>query len=131
MTNHTPEFALGYRQLMLKGLAGEMEITKKVIAAVPDAASSYKPDPCARTARELAWHLANTDIQFLDGIADQIELTNRIQHTRRRQSGIVRANQGQKVTILQQSNRVQKAGACGCAVWKGVCPDHIPLQIGS
>jgi uncharacterized damage-inducible protein DinB len=46
------------------------KITKKVIAAVPDAASGYKPDPNARTAKELAWHIANTDVQFLDGIAD-------------------------------------------------------------
>lgn len=66
----TPEFALGYCAMMLDGITREAEITKKVIAAVPDAASSYKPDPCARTAKELAWHLANTDIQFLNGIAD-------------------------------------------------------------
>jgi uncharacterized damage-inducible protein DinB len=66
----TPEFAVAYRAIMLGGLSGEAEITKRIIAAVPDAASSYKPDPCARTAKELAWHLANTDVQFLDGIAD-------------------------------------------------------------
>src|SRR4029077_20005935 len=66
----TPEFALGYRAMMLDGIVREAEVTKKVIAAVPDAASSYKPDPNARTAKELAWHLANSDIQFLDGIAD-------------------------------------------------------------
>src|SRR6202040_3325573 len=66
----TPEFALGYCAMMLDGITREAEITKKVIAAVPDAASGYKSDPCARTAKELAWHLANTDIQFLDGIAD-------------------------------------------------------------
>jgi uncharacterized damage-inducible protein DinB len=66
----SPEFALGYRAMMLDGVTREAEITKKVIAAVPDAASSYKPDPVARTAKELAWHLANTDVQFLDGIAD-------------------------------------------------------------
>jgi uncharacterized damage-inducible protein DinB len=66
----SPEFALGYRAMMLDGITREAEITKKVIAAVPDAASSYKPDPNARTAKELAWHIANTDIQFLDGIAD-------------------------------------------------------------
>ena len=65
----SPEFALGYRAMMLDGITREAEITKKVIAAVPDAASSYKPDPKARTAKELAWHLANSDIQFLDGIA--------------------------------------------------------------
>jgi uncharacterized damage-inducible protein DinB len=66
----TPEFALGYRAMMLDGIAREAEVTKKVIAAIPDAKSDYKPDPHARTAKELAWHLANSDIQFLDGIAD-------------------------------------------------------------
>jgi uncharacterized damage-inducible protein DinB len=70
MANHTPEFAIGYRQLMLESLTGEMEITKRVIAAVPDAKSDYRPDPHARTAWELAWHLANTDVQFMNGIAD-------------------------------------------------------------
>ena len=55
---------------MLDGIKREAEITKKVIAAVPDAKSNYRPDPNARTAKELAWHIANTDIQFLDGIAD-------------------------------------------------------------
>jgi len=65
----TPDFVLGYRAVMLDGIAREAEITKKVIAAVPDAKSDYRPDPNARTAKELAWHIANTDIQFLDGIA--------------------------------------------------------------
>lgn len=66
----TSEFALGYRQLMLDGLGRELEITKKVIAAIPDSKSDYRPDPNARTAWDLAWHLANTDIQFLNGIAN-------------------------------------------------------------
>lgn len=66
----SPEFALGYRAMMLDGIQREAETTKKIIAAIPDAASSYKHDPNARTAKELAWHLANSDIQFLDGIAD-------------------------------------------------------------
>ncbi|PYX50774.1 MAG: hypothetical protein DMG79_04950 [Acidobacteria bacterium] len=66
----TPEFVLGYRAMMLDGIAREAEITKKVIGAIPDAKSDYRPDPNARTAKELAWHLANTDVQFLDGIAD-------------------------------------------------------------
>jgi len=67
----TPEFALGMRQMMLDGVLGELEITKRVLAAVPDAKSDYRPDPHARSAWELAWHLANTDVQFLDGIADR------------------------------------------------------------
>jgi len=66
----TPEFALGLRAIMLDGFKNEAKTTLRVIAAVPNEKSSYKPDPCARNAQELAWHLANSDIQFLDGIAD-------------------------------------------------------------
>jgi uncharacterized damage-inducible protein DinB len=66
----SPEFALGLRAMMLDGVQREAETTKRVIAAVPDAKSDYRPDPNARTAKELAWHIANTDVQFLDGIAD-------------------------------------------------------------
>ena len=70
MSAPTPEFVLGYRAMMLDGVAREVEITKKVLAAVPDARKDYRPDPCARTAWELAWHLANTDVQFMDGIGE-------------------------------------------------------------
>jgi uncharacterized damage-inducible protein DinB len=66
----TPEFAVGMCHMMLDGVSRELEITKKVLAAVPDNKAEYKPDPHARTAWELAWHLANSDVQFLDGIAD-------------------------------------------------------------
>ena len=66
----TPKFAAGMCAMMLDGIAREVEITKRVIGAVPDAKSEYRPDPNARTAKELAWHIANTDVQFLDGIAD-------------------------------------------------------------
>jgi uncharacterized damage-inducible protein DinB len=66
----TPEFALGYRALMLDSLARELEITKKIIAAIPESKPDYRPDPNARTAWDLAWHLANTDVQFMTGIAD-------------------------------------------------------------
>jgi|SRR5579872_5365693 len=65
-----PEFAAGLCAMMLDGIAREVETTKRVIAAVPDDKSDYRPDPNARTAKELAWHIANTDVQFLDGIAD-------------------------------------------------------------
>jgi uncharacterized damage-inducible protein DinB len=70
MSAPTPEFALGYRAMMLDGVAREVEITKKVLAAIPEGKRDYRPDPHARTAWELAWHLANTDVQFMDGIAD-------------------------------------------------------------
>jgi len=70
MSGPTPEFVLAYRAMMLDGLARELEITKRVLAAIPDGKRDYRPDPHARTAWELAWHLANTDVQFLDAIAD-------------------------------------------------------------
>jgi len=70
MSAPTPEFAAAYTAMMLDGFAREVETTKRVLAAIPDAKSEYRPDPHARTAWELAWHLANTDVQFLDGIAD-------------------------------------------------------------
>jgi uncharacterized damage-inducible protein DinB len=55
---------------MLDSVTGELEITKRVLAAVPDDKAQYRPDPHARSGWELAWHLANTDVQFLNGIAD-------------------------------------------------------------
>jgi uncharacterized damage-inducible protein DinB len=64
------EFAAGYRDMVLQSLAGEMQTTKKVIAAIPDTKRDYKPDPKARTAWELAWHLASVDVQFLEEIAE-------------------------------------------------------------
>ena len=70
MSGFTPDFVLAYRAMMLDGVTREAETTKKVIAAVPDGKRDYRPDPNARTAWELAWHLANTDVQFLDAIAD-------------------------------------------------------------
>ena len=66
----SPEFAAGLRDVMLQGLQREMETTKKVLAAIPDARRDYRPDPKARTAWELAWHLASCDVQMTDEVAD-------------------------------------------------------------
>ena len=56
---------------MLDGFQREAEVAEEGDRGeFPDAKSDYRPDPHARTAKELAWHLANSDIQFLDGIAD-------------------------------------------------------------
>ena len=67
----TKDFALGFRDMMAGSIAREMETTKKVIAAIPDARSrDYRPDPKARNAFELAWHIVSTEVQMLDEIAD-------------------------------------------------------------
>lgn len=67
----SPEFAVGLREVMLQGLAQEMEITKKVLSAIPEDQRDYRPDPKARTAWELGWHLASTDVQMTSEVADQ------------------------------------------------------------
>jgi len=70
MSAPTPEFLLTYRAMMLDGLQREVDKTKNVLAAVPDAKCDYRHDPNGRTAWDLAWHLASSDVHFLDGIAD-------------------------------------------------------------
>jgi uncharacterized damage-inducible protein DinB len=66
----TPEFAAAYREIVCEGLLNELETTKKVLAAIPDAKCDYRPDPKARTAWELAWHIASEDVLFLEQIAE-------------------------------------------------------------
>ena len=66
----TPEFALGLREMMLQGLTNELPITKKVLAAIPEDKRDFRLDPHARTAGELAWHLASCDVQMLEEIAE-------------------------------------------------------------
>ncbi len=64
----TPQFATTYRDLMLEGLRREVETTRKVIAAIPDSKSDYRPDPHAMSAKDLAWHIATSEIFFLNSI---------------------------------------------------------------
>ena len=66
----SPEFAPSIRETLLYWAARKLETTKKVLAAIPDAKADYRPDPHARTAWELAWHLTSMDIHFMNGIAD-------------------------------------------------------------
>jgi uncharacterized damage-inducible protein DinB len=66
----SPEFVVTYRNMMVDGVKREAEITKKVILAVPDAKSDYRPDPNARTAKDLAWHIATSDVHFAESVAN-------------------------------------------------------------
>jgi uncharacterized damage-inducible protein DinB len=65
----TPEMAAGMRDFIVGGLEREMQTTSKVLAAVLDSNKDYRPDPHARSAHELAWHIAHGDVSFLEGIA--------------------------------------------------------------
>lgn len=65
----SPEIAGSMRDFFVTGLEREMATTAKVLGAVPDAKKDYRPDPHARSAHELAWHIAHADVSFLRGIA--------------------------------------------------------------
>ena len=53
-----------------QNLQGEWMHTYKAIAAVPDAKKDYKPEPNARSAWELAHHIAICDVGFLHAVAE-------------------------------------------------------------
>ena len=63
-----PEQATLLLQQALGTLMREHETTRKVIEAIPVDKGDYRPDPFAKTADELAWHIANAENMFLEGI---------------------------------------------------------------
>lgn len=69
-TTITPEVAVAVRDMFLDFLSGELQTTRKVLAAVPADQADYRPDPKSRTASELAWHIASVDVQFCEEIAE-------------------------------------------------------------
>src|SRR5262245_37850661 len=52
-------------------LQQEWMTTVKVIEAIPENNKNWKPDPKARSAWELATHLAEADVWFLQGVLNQ------------------------------------------------------------
>ena len=64
----TPEQAKFAAALYVQGLEAEYPATCKVLAAVPEAKKGYRPDEHARTAGDLAAHLASSDIWFLNAV---------------------------------------------------------------
>ena len=66
----TPEAVIGMRDMMVQDLSEEMKTTRRVLDAVPQEGSDYKPDEKAKTGAELAWHLASTEVQMTEEIAD-------------------------------------------------------------
>ncbi len=58
-------FLLG---LMSEAIGQEFESTRKVIQAVPEDRKGFRPDPKARSAFELAWHIVASEEWFAQGI---------------------------------------------------------------
>src|ERR1043165_7648869 len=72
----TPEQGKLLSQVFINTIQNETETTKKVIRAVPEDKKSYKPDAKSMSASELAWHLASSEVWFLNGVlAGQFTMT--------------------------------------------------------
>ena len=55
--------------IYLPALKNEHRLTSAVIEAIPLDQGDYRPDPVSRTALDLAWHIAATEMRFLDAVA--------------------------------------------------------------
>ena len=64
----TPNEASTLAAHLLFRMEQESQITAKVLGALPEDKSSYRIHPKARTALELAWHMASMETWFLDSI---------------------------------------------------------------
>jgi hypothetical protein len=69
MPQITTEFATTSRDFALASIDREKTATKRVIEAIPENKKTWKPDEKAKTAEELAWHIASVEVGFLHGIA--------------------------------------------------------------
>jgi uncharacterized damage-inducible protein DinB len=58
------------RSIFLPVLEREHATTRRVIEAIPPEKGDYRPDPFAKSALELAWHIVASEKRFLEGIAD-------------------------------------------------------------
>ena len=65
-----PEQAQFLLHVYLPMLQREHQITKGVIAAIPDGAGDYRPDPNAKSGMELAWHIVSTEARFLNAVVN-------------------------------------------------------------
>jgi uncharacterized damage-inducible protein DinB len=77
MATLSPEqAALILDAMALPAVRAEHPVTRSVIAAIPDDKLDYRPDPIARTAIELAWHIVTAENRFLEAVAaGQFDLT--------------------------------------------------------
>ncbi|MGA2131363.1 MAG: DinB family protein [Bryobacteraceae bacterium] len=64
-----PEQATFLLQMALPALKSEHRTTRKIIEAVPEAHSGYRPDEHSKSALELAWHIASAEVFFMNSVA--------------------------------------------------------------
>jgi uncharacterized damage-inducible protein DinB len=64
--------------VFLPGLKNEHRLTKNVIEAIPLDKGDYRPEAISRSALDLAWHIAATEMRFMDAVeAGQFDLSPR------------------------------------------------------
>lgn len=64
-----PDQANFLLHVYLQGLQGEQRITQSVIEAIPLDKGDYRPDGISKSALDLAWHIAATEMRFMDAVA--------------------------------------------------------------
>lgn len=64
-----PDQANFLRSIFLPILEREHATTQRVIEAIPAEKGDYRPDPFAKSAVELAWHIVVAEKRFLEGVA--------------------------------------------------------------
>ncbi len=52
----------------LPSLKNEQRITKSIIEAIPQDKSDYRPDGISKSALDLAWHIAVTEMRFMQAV---------------------------------------------------------------
>jgi uncharacterized damage-inducible protein DinB len=54
--------------LLIREVEEENRVTRRVLQAIPEERREYRPHPDGRSALELAWHIASSEIWCLAGI---------------------------------------------------------------
>jgi len=57
------------QSVYLPGLRNEHRITKSVIEAIPLDKGDYRPDAISKNALDLVWHIALTEMRFMDAVS--------------------------------------------------------------
>jgi uncharacterized damage-inducible protein DinB len=66
------------RGVYLPGLKNEYRLTKSVIEAIPLDKGDYRPDEISKSALDLAWHIAATEMRFMEVVpAGEFDFTPR------------------------------------------------------
>jgi uncharacterized damage-inducible protein DinB len=68
MPGLTPEMAKAALQMALVTIKKEHGTTKSVLEAIPPGGGDYKPEPAARTALEIAWHIVASEHRFFSSV---------------------------------------------------------------